>query len=152
MPSLASRPRLSQPPPPLNAPSSSSSFSPPPPRRLQPQQRQGQQRGRPKDLDAWLDSIVSACDDAVGSRLSGALLQADAAAVAVQKRKEEEMASDRNYERYQRRFGSGSRFSAADPASASAAPLGRQRRRRRGGDDDEEEDEGASSSSYSSDE
>ena len=152
--SLASRPRLSSP----SQPSTSTPPLPPPPPTAAPPTAappspaaaasRPAQRGLPrrppplrrKGLDAWLDSIVSACDDAVGSRLSGALLQADAAAVAALRRKEEERASERNYERYQRRFPSSSSSYASASSSATAASAAaaapRQRRRTREGEED----------------
>ena len=60
----------------------------------------------------------------MGSRLSGALLQADAAAVATLKKKEEERASERNYERYQQRFCPSNPYAAEGPASGVSSDEG----------------------------
>lgn len=137
-PPLAARPQLSSPAS-TALPSSSSSSPPatPAPRLLL----------RRQPLESWIDSIVSACDDAVGSRLSSALMHADAAALATQRRQAEERASERNYERYRRRFGGGGGGGGSKPNSYSApsspADADARRPRRR----EEEETEGACSSS-----
>jgi len=116
---LSSRPRLSQ----LQQkeqqqPSTPAPLTPAPP---SPQRLPRRQPPKRQPLTTWIDSIVSACDDAVGSRLSGALLQADAAAVATLRKKEEERASERNYERYQQRFCPSSPYVSEGTAAASAA-------------------------------
>ena len=108
---LDARPPPPRPPPP----------PPPPPAPPSPQRLPRRQPPKRQPLTTWIDSIVSACDDAVGSRLSGALLQADAAAVATLRKKEEERASERNYERYQQRFCPSSPYVSEGTAAASAA-------------------------------
>ena len=133
-PSLAARPRQQQQQP-LPPPPSTTSYPQTPAIPLR-------RNIKKKSLDAWLDSIVSACDDAVGSRLSGALFQADAAAVGVQRKKAEARASERNYERYQRRFlqsggsVSGIKNSSGSGSGSPASSYFSRRRRR------EEEQEG----------